>query len=255
MIILSVMLLVAWPTVWADWRRRRIRQHSVGQDNSFARKRDGMLPVVVGVTFFLAGFWILYFSPTAGPQGDIVGVGRYVAGSLIGVGCIFVACFLSIYWFGRPRFMIPPSMRPEQGGGTARIAAYQPEHAAPSPEWSPYPDEHVVRCFPANHVQGHYLCRGRLFVTGKRLVYVPGPHSAASGGVFWETALDQVSDAGYSRRDLLDPWGGGWRRRLSVRTSDGRTEYFVVWRPRKVAGLVTSLLAGGAANRAQRSGW
>jgi hypothetical protein len=93
-----------------------------------------------------------------------------------------------------------------------------------------------------------------LFVTGERLVYVPGPHSAAAGGVHWEAGLEGVSAARVAWWDLADPWGGGWRRRLGVRTSDGRTEYFVVWRPRKVAGLVNGLLAQGAGGRAQRSG-
>jgi hypothetical protein len=89
-------------------------------------------------------------------------------------------------------------------------------------------------------------------VTGERLAYVPGPSSTAGGGVLWEAGLDQVSSA---RVAWSDPWGGGWRRRLVVRTSDRRTDYFVVWHPRKVAGLVNGLVAQGAGDRAQLSGW
>jgi hypothetical protein len=54
---------------------------------------------------------------------------------------------------------------------------------------------------------------------------------------------------------VVGPLGRGWRRRLIVRTPDGRTEYFVVWRPRKVAGLVNGLVVQGAGDRAQLSGW
>lgn len=241
-ILVSAMVVLAWSMVWADWRNPGAGRNRGPRGGAFlAGKREGMLPLVAGLTLVAAGGWVFYFSPT-GPDGAAAGPGHYIGGFLIGSGLVGVACFISIYWTGRPRFMIPPALRQKQPS-----VSYRPAHAAAptapvvSAAWAPTLGEEVAGVFTANHLQNDYLCRGRLFVTRERLVYVPGTHSATNGGLGWEMSLDRIVEARTARRDLLDAWGGGWRRRLSVRTWDGRTEYFVVWRPRKTAGLIESL--------------
>jgi hypothetical protein len=202
-IAMSALLLLTWRTVWVNWRNPHTGRRGLSSNGFLARNMHGMLPAVIGFTFFVIGGWVLYSSPS-GPDGAAVGIGHYVGGSLIGVGCVFTLFFMTVYWTGRPRFMVSPSMRPERREA-AGIAAHRPQHAAVPPTWSPLPGEYVAGCFTANHLQGDYLCRGRLFVTRERLVYVPGPHSAAGGGVLWEAGLDQAS----ARVAWSDPWGGG----------------------------------------------
>ena len=141
-IAVSALLLLTWRAVWVNWRHPRTGQRGLGTNGFLARNMQGMLPAAVGLTFLVVGGWVLYYSPS-GSDGAAVGVGRYVAGSLIGVGCVFGLFFMIVYRTGRPRFMGAPSMRAERREA-AGFAAHRPQHAAVPPAWSPLPGEDVV---------------------------------------------------------------------------------------------------------------
>jgi hypothetical protein len=71
--------------------------------------------------------------------------------------------------------------------------------------------EYEVGTYFANHVQGNQGYGGRLSITSERLVFIPVAASQANGG---------------SRSEI------------------GGAEYFVVWRPQKLAGFVNGVLHG-----------
>jgi hypothetical protein len=88
-----------------------------------------------------------------------------------------------------------------------------------------------------NRVQGERAYGGHVTVTSGRLVFEPVALSQARGGARWEVPLAQVTGADVAPRG----WNArtaAWRHRLRVRTVTGDVEYFVVWRPRRAAGLV-----------------
>jgi hypothetical protein len=104
--------------------------------------------------------------------------------------------------------------------------------------------EYEVGAFLANHVQGIQGYGGRLCVTSERLVFIPFAASRANGGSPSELDLRQVLAAEVAPR-FSGPGGpGSLRRRLRVRTLSGDAEYFVVWRPRKLADLINGLVTG-----------
>jgi hypothetical protein len=99
------------------------------------------------------------------------------------------------------------------------------------------PGERLYARIGVNRVQGGSAYGGHVTVTSSRLVFEPVALSQARGGARWEVPLAQVTGADVAPRG----WNartGAWRRRLRVRTVTGDVEYFVVWRPRRAAGLV-----------------
>jgi hypothetical protein len=105
--------------------------------------------------------------------------------------------------------------------------------------------EYKVSTFFANHVQGDQGYGGRLSITSERLVFIPMAGSQANGGSRSEFDVRQLLVAEVASRGSGPRAGAGsFRRRLRVRTLSGDAEYFVVWRPKKLAGVVNGVLQG-----------
>jgi hypothetical protein len=109
--------------------------------------------------------------------------------------------------------------------------------------------EHEVGTFFANHVQGFRGYGGRLSITSQRLVFIPVALSQANGGRPAEFDVRQLLAADVSARFSGPHDPGRLRRRLQVRTQAGDPEYFVVWRPRKLADLINGLVTGSHGRR------
>lgn len=109
--------------------------------------------------------------------------------------------------------------------------------------------EYEVGTFFANHVQGSSGYGGRLSMTSQRLVFIPVALSQANGGRPAEFDVRQLLAADVSARFSGPRDPGRLRRRLRVRTQAGDTEYFVVWRPRKLADLINGLVRGSHGRR------
>lgn len=105
-----------------------------------------------------------------------------------------------------------------------------------------WPDERVTGDFFANHVQGDRAYGGHLFITTRRVVFNPVAASRANGGAPAAIELKDIYAADVAPR-RLNPSGGAWRQRLRITTFSGNPEYFVVWRPGKLARLLNSLLS------------
>jgi len=69
---------------------------------------------------------------------------------------------------------------------------------------------------------------GRLFVTDRRLVFQPSNLYRFTRATTWEVPHAQVAEVGDVDRNLDDALMGGLRRRLEIRTVDGRRELFDV---------------------------
>jgi len=109
--------------------------------------------------------------------------------------------------------------------------------------FTPRRDERVIGRFFANHTQGNRAYGGRLYITNERLIFVPLSASAANGGVSREVELKQIRSTDVARRQW-NPRDGSLRRRLKIEKFSEQTDYFVVWRPRKLAKLLSGLMSG-----------
>jgi hypothetical protein len=105
--------------------------------------------------------------------------------------------------------------------------------------------EYEVGTFFANHLQGDRGYGGRLSITNERLIFIPVAASKANGGSRSEFDLRQLMVAEVAPRGISSS-AGSLRRRLRVRTFSGDAEYFVVWRPKKLAGFVNGVLQGAS---------
>jgi hypothetical protein len=188
---------------------------------------------------FAGAGWILYVSSNG--HYDNPEVSRYAAGTLVGIGMAFTLGFMGVFICSRPRFLIAPSMRPRPQMVAAGIDGFH--EAANKYDFTPRRDEYVVGRFFANHTQGDRAYGGRLYITNERLLFVPVKASRANGGVSREIMLKQINSSGVASRrwNLGD---GSLRRRLKVETFSEQPDYFVVWRPRKLAELLNGLIAG-----------
>lgn len=97
------------------------------------------------------------------------------------------------------------------------------------PDWLELtPGEMVLKSSFANRTEGPIAAGGRLVLTDRRLVH--GTHraeKALSGTQNWELALPDVAAADLAAR-TLNPFDGGLRKRLRVRTAQGAEILFVV---------------------------
>lgn len=99
------------------------------------------------------------------------------------------------------------------------------------------PGEQVLVRLLSNHVSGGRAFDGYLYVTSKRLVFMPWQAAVARGSVPFTMSLSDVSGADVAPRGTN--WrDGSWRRRLRVATSSGASELFVVWRPQRAVEII-----------------
>jgi hypothetical protein len=253
LIVLSVLAGAGWLLLPGIWRGRRHPHHDRKHDGLLTSNGRGVLPALLGVTTFLLAGWMLFAAGPRRPGGQVPAVWRAAAAWIFLVGFVFIACYLSVFISGRPEFMVPASMRRRgralatdsgrSAGGTEHRAC---DADCPDPKGADVvlqAGERLYARFLGNHVQGTRAFGGHVTVTSSRLVFMPVAASQANGGARWEVPLAEVTGADVARRGW-SARNGSWRRRLRVRTIPGDVEYFVVWRPRKAAGLV-ELARGG----------
>jgi hypothetical protein len=94
------------------------------------------------------------------------------------------------------------------------------------------PGEHIVWRRNANHERTALRqIGGRLFLTDRRLLFVPSRFDRASGGAGWECRLEDISDVGVEPAQAAVPFFGRaarLRRRLRLTKQDGSIDLFVV---------------------------
>jgi hypothetical protein len=153
-------------------------------------------------------------------------------------------------------FIVDTTRRPRRRVGQAARSASAPfrmEAGDGAPvanrELTLQAEEYEAGRFFANHVQGGQGqgYGGRLFITNERLVFIPVALSQANGACRAEFELRNVVAAEVAPRGT-GPGMGSLRRRLRVCTVFGHVEYFVVWRPKKLAGLINEVLQGAGSS-------
>jgi hypothetical protein len=91
-------------------------------------------------------------------------------------------------------------------------------------------NEAVLASYRANHTQGNRAVGGKLFLTNRRLVFVPNRVDAKTGGRTWEASVDAVQAIGRAgpHFNVLEIFSGALRSRLVVSTTSGGSEFFRV---------------------------
>ena len=239
LLFISVLCAFCWLGISSAWQPGAQTRPGSRRRGLLARNRRGALPSTVGVTLFLGAGWLLFIFGKENRA--IAGTPRYAADLLILLGLAFVACSIIVLITGRPRRMVPPSQRSagelfQRDSGDAAVMANRGLTLRVG--------EYEVGTFFANHVQGNQGYGGRLSITSERLVFIPVAASQANGGSRTEFDLRKVLLAEVASRGSGPRGAGSLRRRLRVRTLSGDAEYFVVWRPKKLAGFVNGVLQG-----------
>ncbi len=244
LLVTSVMCAVGWLGVSMARRAGAQPRHRSRRARLLASRR-GALPGLTGVTLFLAAGW-LYFIAGSGDRA-ITGTPRYAVNLFTLLGVAFVVF----------SFVVDTSRRPRRRVRQARRSASEPfrtdaRDVAPvaNRELALRPGEYEDGRFFANHVQGGQGqgYGGRLYITSERLVFIPMAGSQSNGASRAEFDLRNVAAAEVAPRGD-GPGIGSLRRRLRVRMVSGDVEYFVVWRPRRLAVFIDGLLHGVAVRR------
>lgn len=91
-------------------------------------------------------------------------------------------------------------------------------------------DEEIVASCVAQHVQRGIARGGMLFLSNKRLIFLPNRAEALIGGCPWSADLPNVAKIGRDRPSLslFGLANGGWHERLLIKMVTGTTEYFVI---------------------------
>lgn len=109
------------------------------------------------------------------------------------------------------------------------------------------PGEQLVWKRLANRQQGAYRAvGGRLFLTDRRLIFMPHKVDRATGGNSWSQDLANITRAAIEPRHYGVPLvtrDVGLRRRLRVEQHDGTVDVFVVNRVEDVVGSINEALA------------
>jgi hypothetical protein len=232
---MSLILLFCWMLLVPAWRQSRmLKRNPDGYPGPFFNVWPGIPAAISGGTLFVVAGWIIYFSGSS--RGDTseprkVLIFALVAGGLACFGWLLIAVSRSSRTsFGRP---VSSSRRPLVPGGEA-------PDAAGIAEFMPRAGERIVGEYPTNHLQGSMGRGGHLLLTSERLIFTPVAASAARGARPWQADLQGILKADVAPRGS-NPFDGSLRRRLRVTDASGHADYFVVWRPGKLAGIVNSL--------------
>jgi hypothetical protein len=91
-------------------------------------------------------------------------------------------------------------------------------------------NETVVRSFPANHTQGKRAVGGKLFLTNRRVIFVPNRVDWNIGGQIWEASRDAIQTVARDRPhfSIVELFSGALLSRLVVSTLSGERAFFVV---------------------------
>ena len=104
--------------------------------------------------------------------------------------------------------------------------------------------DNEVRLWLANHSLGKPAVGGKLFVTNKRIVFIPNRLDSVTGGKRLEIAASEVTNIGEITKDLAatEAFSGAWRNRLMIEGSSGVFGYFVVNQlPKVIADLNSAI--------------
>jgi hypothetical protein len=225
--------------------------------------------LIISFAVLLAGGSVI--ADLRGPAAKDAGAGLVLAGF---AGLVFAGVTMeTTKRYGRPRFLVPPPLRPGYGQGlssgpagptiadiqeadterafeAARWAAHgvfaaEPEAASPAaaePAQAGAPDspaagsggEFIVIAGPGSHLAGGDSDTGRLVLTTRRLILSTRRPNLLGGERSWPVA------------DMRDIAAGPGGTGLTLRFSDGRAEVFTVGKSRDRGlwlGRVTTLLS------------
>jgi len=100
-----------------------------------------------------------------------------------------------------------------------------PDPFEPSPITTPFAeDERPVSSWPANHSRRGVAVGGTLWLTDRRLLFIPNRLEAVVGRQGWERELGDVREVTVSGRGLTP---ASWRRRLALRSARGLDHFLV----------------------------
>jgi hypothetical protein len=236
LIALSILTCAGWLLLPRVWRGSSSGERAGRQAGLLASNRRGTLPALLAISAFTIAGWMLVFPSHA--AGATVGLERGVASFLFAAGFIFAVIFGIVFISGRPAFIIPPSMRAATYSPPSPVARKEDVTGlAGKDHVTLLPDEVIYGRLRVNRVQAGRAFGGHLYVTSRRLIFVPVSASQANGGSHREIPLGQVSAADVAPRGINAQDGSLWHR-LRVTMQDGDTEYFVVWRPRQAVDLI-----------------
>ncbi len=187
LIFISAFCVFGWLNVSTVWRHPANQRHGLRRTGILASNRRGTLPATVSVTLFAAAGWILFMS--GGGTRTSSEVSRYAIRVLVITGVVAAACFIVVFVTGRPRRIVPPSLRP-QGVRSRRDFGDNPVMA--HYEVALRASEFEAGDFLANHYQRDRGYGGHLFVTNERLVFIPVAASRSRGALRSEFDLRQV---------------------------------------------------------------
>lgn len=105
------------------------------------------------------------------------------------------------------------------------------------------PGEEIRDRVAVNAVQHDRTFGGHLYVTSRRLIFVPNPYGRSRGAARFETRFKEVTEIVLAPRGRTI-WDGSWRRRVRVTTRTGQTAYFIAWRPRQMLALIERARSG-----------
>ena len=97
-------------------------------------------------------------------------------------------------------------------------------------------DERILFEVPANHTQGRRAVGGKMFVTDRRILFIPNRLDGVMGGNCKQIPNGEVSEITKSKPvySLLEIFSGAFRSRLCVVTKDHNQEFLssIFWTKR-----------------------
>jgi hypothetical protein len=239
-------VLIALSVLGVQQARRVWREPAAGLGRRPPRSAGAGAALMICFAVLLTGGSVAF---------DVPGAAGEQAGEVL-VAAGFAGIFLAMISmettrrFGRPAFLVPPSLRPGAGPGAGPDPVAEPDPvtagpAAVGPEVATAGDtgavaaqavpEFIVIAGQGSHQDGAESAAGRLVLTTERLVLREGEPGPASQGREWAVA------------GLREVVAGPGESGLTLRFADGREEVFTVSRDRDLwvatAGKLLSLAA------------
>ncbi len=228
-------MLLCWVLLGLSRRQSRMLKRDPGRyAGPGINVWPGIPAAVSGGTLFAVAGWIVF--SIGAKRGDAFGArGILVIALVVGGLACFVWLLVAVFGSSKEAFSRPAPSSVESSGsggsepGVTRIANLTPRAG-----------ERLVGRYPTNHLQEGRGRGGRLLLTSERLIFTPAGASASNGARAWQVDLQEILRADVASRGS-NPFDGSLRRRLQVTDADGHTDYFVVWHPSKLAGIVNDL--------------
>jgi hypothetical protein len=141
--------------------------------------------------------------------------------------------------------LVPPPYRAEPGAFAARRLRCRERIASarPQPAIEQLPGEEVLARVTADDVQAGRAINGRIYLTDRKLIFVPDSVGVAGGDVPSLIPWSDISGAAVAPCGTAFT-GGSIRRRPRVTTAAGQAEYYQVMRPAEAVRLIEQARLG-----------